>query len=172
MHHISKNKSRESYPQANAAISALSNRFVMGVGVPEPFTSAVPFVVAAVNVTRRASGLFQVNVVMSITAASADTAAFQLSGGPGTSVGGVAADDWLVEEAANLIVSPLGGAIATWGGWTAALPAGGLTATVSISNVNAVPLPAGPSSIFLTGLSSSPVAITPGGIAASAYELP
>ena len=165
---------RETYPQANAALSGFYNRFLIGSGappgIPDAFTSAAPVPLAAVNFTRRASGIFQLSAQIPITLAGADASTvFQASSGPGTTTGGVLFEDWLIADGVPLVVPVPTGIL---GFNLFAVAAGNLVRTVTLTGCNSVPVPQGAGTIFISGRTAGPTLLTPDGFLASVYELP
>lgn len=171
---------RETYPAAGAtgALVALVNRYriaAVSPGIPSAFTVTTPttHIVAAVNVKRRASGIFAVSFQMPATLGAADTqawAAIALFGA--TASGGIANGDWLQDTGATI----------TTAGATGASPmgideiqsgAGNLHQTVTLVGTNAAPVPQGSSTIIIAGTTVGGSAITPtSSFIAVAYELP
>lgn len=169
---------RETYPvPANQAVAAFENRYLIdpaGPLAPDPFTPAgAEVVVAAVTVTRKASGFFQVGVQMPSTLASAATqewAAAMFFGS--TASGGTLSGAWRLAIGSAVTVSVPTGASAM-GFQEQEQGAGNLITTITLTGVNANPVPAGVSTIVVGGLTvGSNVLITPGVFLAYAYELP
>jgi len=168
----------ETYPEASqtAALAALSNRYLIGstAGVPDPFTVTNPtfHIAAAVNVTRRASGIFMVAVQMPVELAAPDKqvwSAVALFGS--TCSGGVANGAWLLDIAA-LITNTLPTGASPMGEYIAESSAGNLGQSMTVVGVNAVPVPPGASTIIVPGTTVAGTQITPGAFFGVVYELP
>jgi hypothetical protein len=168
---------REAYPETSRA-GGLTNRYLIspaGPATPDVFTTTggAPHIVAAVNVVRRASGLFVVMVQMPATLASAalqEWAATMLFGA--TSSGGTVNGDWILGIGAPItFTAPSGSSL--MGVYFDQDGAGNLTKTVTMIGINAAPVPSASGTIVVGGATvGSDVQITPGLFLASAYELP
>lgn len=181
MHIIGRGRyAREAYPDTkpNAALVALANRYLVDTsapGTPSPFTVTQPsfHIVAAANVTRRASGLFVVSVQVPRTALAADDTqswtAVALFGS--TASGGVASGDWLLDIASTITTSTPTGA-SPMSAWTAQSDAGNLTQTVTLVGVNSTPVPTGDSVIAVLSNTDGGSQVSPGVFFGAAYELP
>jgi len=169
---------RETYPVGgvDAAVVALNNRYQTSgtPGSPDAFTSAVgsPHNVAAVNVVRRASGIFVLSLQMPTTLAGADTETFVATALFGaTASGGTANGAWLLGISSPITAtSPTGTSPMTL--FTGQHGAGNLVDTLVLTGANAVAVPQGASCIIITGGTAGPTALTPGPLVAIAYELP
>lgn len=165
----------ETYPgRVSSAVSALTNRYLCSQIAPAAFTAVIAdeYIVAAANVTRRASGIFVINVQVPVVLASAETLqwAAGILGGS-TASGGTAAGDWLVAGSAISVTSE--SFASTMGISRIACPAGGLGQTVTLVGLNPTPLPVDGSGVLVVyGATVGSVQTTPGVILASAYELP
>lgn len=171
MHLIGKHKSPESYPTSNAAaaLTALSNRYISNGGAPAAFSSAVLHTVGAVNVTRRASGIFLVTAQVPIVLADDDpSVGWVAAAGPGSAVGGVASGDWLIDD--GTLVAPATTVNFSTNGFIVA--AGSLSLTVTLVGANPTPLAAGISCIAIQAATADPSQITPSAFFATAIELP
>lgn len=172
---------REAYPESaspSGALAALTNRYriaPIAPGIPSAFTVASPttHVVAAVNVKRRASGIFMVTFQMPSTLAAPDEqgwVAVALFGA--TASGGIANGDWLQDTAAPITTSAPSGA-SPFGGYEVQSDTGNLLQTVTLVGTNADPVPQGDSTIVIEGTSLAGTQISPSGsFIAVAYELP
>ncbi|MGH3303687.1 MAG: hypothetical protein ACRDOK_18810 [Streptosporangiaceae bacterium] len=171
---------REGYPESNpgnAAFVALTNRYLTAQppATPDPFTQGLAGVhaLAAVNVTRKASGLFMVAVQFSAVLAAPDTMQFAASASfGGVASGGTASGNWLIATGPALVVTPLTQDSLS-GQYDDERDAGNLQAGVTLVGVGAVPIPAGNSAIVILGQTTAGTTlVTPGILIASAYELP
>jgi hypothetical protein len=171
---------RETYPQsggiANSALVALLNRYLVGstTTTPDAFTTASPTAhyVAAVNVVRKASGLFVVMAELPATLAAPDTmafAAFLFSGA--TASGGTASGAWLVGTGSPIVPSAIS-PDQIMAPWEETCGAGNLTKTPIMVGINPMPAPAGASVIVIAANTIGGTTVTPGSFSAAAFELP
>lgn len=171
---------RETYPEASQGASgaALANRYriaPIAPGIPSPFTVTSPttHIVAAVNVRRRASGIFMLAFQMPSTLAAPDEqgwVAVALFGA--TASGGIANGAWLQDTAAPITTSAASGA-SPLGVYEVQSDTGNLLQTVTLVGSNADPVPQGNSTIIIAGTSLAGTQISPSGsFIAVAYELP
>ena len=180
MHVIGRGRyARATYPVGgqSSALAALTNRYLtspVAPGTPSPFTVTAPtfHIVAAVNVTRRASGIFVVSAQMGATLAAADQqewAAIALFGSVAS--GGVPNGQWLLDIGSTITTSvptdafPLTGSFIQSG-------AGNLSQSVILAGANAKPVTPGNSTIIIAGNTSGGTQITPGQFFGVVYELP
>lgn len=168
---------RETYPESNKATAALVNRYLIsaaGPPRPDPF-SKIPadvYVVAATNVTRRASGIFMLTFQDPVTLAAADTlewSAIAFSGS--TASGGTVSGDWLVRIGSDIAFTAPAAA-SPMGEYADQRDATTLSATVTMVGVNAAPMLPGKGAIVVFGSAAAGTLITPALLIASVYELP
>lgn len=173
---------REAYPATggagSAAVAALTNRYriaAVAPAVPSAFTVASPttHIVAAVNVRRRASGIFMLSFQMPAALSAPDVQAWSAVALFGaTASGGIANGDWLQDTAAPITTSAASGA-SPMGIDEITSDATTLLQTVTLVGSNAAPVPQGNSTIIIAGTTLAGSTITPAGsFLAVAYELP
>jgi hypothetical protein len=170
---------RETYPVGGqgAALTALANRYLIspsGPVAPDAFTATAPAIhtVAAVNVVRRASGIFVVMVQLPTLLAGADVENFEATAFLGsTASGGTANGQWLVAAGAPVSLTASSG-VSPMGVWITSVDSTTLSQTPTLVGVNARPVPQGSSAIVIQGNTLGATQVTPGGFFAVAYELP
>lgn len=157
------------------AVDALSNRYLVDPNsqIPSAFSVTAPtlYIVAAVNVVRRASGIFQVNVQVPMLSSGIDTTQWGAIARAGSvASGGVVYGDWLIDDGAVIsVTAPSSEYLIGTGGGT--VEANGVQ-MITMVGVNPAPLPAGASAIVIAATTVSGSTLTPGVLLASAYELP
>lgn len=178
MYIAGRHRSGETYPSPpNAALVAAANRYLIDPsppGSPSAFAVALPGfrVVAAVNVVRRASGIFILSTQMSALLASADTQSWSavLLGGA-TCTGGIADGSWLLNIASTITPSaPTSSSLMSLDLFQSS--AGNLQQTMSMVGANASPAPVGASTIIIAAATIGGAQITPGQFFGVVYELP
>ena len=167
---------RAAYPQApGAAVAALSNRYVATpLMAPDPFTVTSPTLhnVAAVNVTRRASGVFVVMMTLPVALAAPDEYQFSASLVPGaTASGGTVDGAWLVGIGSAIVLAG-GGTPSVMSAFIQQVGAGNLSQTPVLVGLNPTPAPTGKSAILIASTTNGGTAVSLGDIFVSANELP
>lgn len=161
----------EGYPvRSNGdVLAALSNRYLCPAIVPDAFNSTVPYYVAAVNVTRRASGLFMVAAQVLAQTAGVTTQSWGALLFPGAvASGGVVNGDWRVSVGGAVSVAPTPSpTIIGIDGYELASAIG-----ITLTGINAVAAPAGSSVIAIVANTVDPSVLTMSTLTASAFELP
>lgn len=161
----------EGYPvRSNGdVLAALSNRYLCPAIVPDPFTSATTYFVAAANVIRRASGLFMVTAQVMSQAGGVDTQAWGALLFPGAvASGGTVSGNWRVSVGGAVSIAPTPvPTIIGIDGYDLASAIG-----ITLTGINAVAAPAGSSVIAIVANTVAPSLLTMGALTAAAFELP